>query len=199
ADQGLGLQGCPEHRLRARHPVPLTWRMFRPSCTRAAGTSSDPGGNSSRRSSHERGPVPRGGSVPRVPLRASVRQHRGQWHRPEQQPDSTRLPSENDTGGSPCSGGFFSLELRTARGYHRLPARSEGGPMRRTPLLLLIPATLAGLLATFSRQPARDPDGGAPAAGPVATFSILGFDPATTAVGAAGQSPGLSGGAAALF
>jgi uncharacterized Ntn-hydrolase superfamily protein len=71
--------------------------------------------------------------------------------------------------------------------------------MRRTPLLLLIPATLAGLLAAFARQPARDPDGGAPAAGPVATFSVLGFDPDTKEVGGAVQSRVFSVGPAVLF
>src|SRR5262245_29716826 len=60
--------------------------------------------------------------------------------------------------------------------------------MRRTPLLLLIPATLAGLLATFSRQPALAAVGGAPASGRVARCSRLGCAPDTKEVGGAVQS-----------
>jgi uncharacterized Ntn-hydrolase superfamily protein len=66
-------------------------------------------------------------------------------------------------------------------------------------LLLLLPATLAGLLAAFARQPARSPDTGALAAPPVATFSILGFDPDTREVGGAVQSRVFSVGPAVLF
>jgi uncharacterized Ntn-hydrolase superfamily protein len=66
-------------------------------------------------------------------------------------------------------------------------------------LTLLIAATLAGLLAACARQPARDTDGGALAAGPVATFSILGFDPETKEIGGAVQSRVFSVGPAVLF
>jgi uncharacterized Ntn-hydrolase superfamily protein len=71
--------------------------------------------------------------------------------------------------------------------------------MRRLSLTLLIPATLAGLLAAFARQPTPGRDGGALAAPPVATFSILGFDPDTGEVGGAVQSRVFSVGPAVLF
>jgi uncharacterized Ntn-hydrolase superfamily protein len=70
--------------------------------------------------------------------------------------------------------------------------------MRRLLLLFLL-STLAGLLAAFARQPARGPDDGAPAAPPVGTFSILGFDPDTGEVGGAVQSRVFSVGPAVLF
>jgi uncharacterized Ntn-hydrolase superfamily protein len=70
--------------------------------------------------------------------------------------------------------------------------------MRRILLALIVPATLAGLLAV-AQQPARSPDGGALAAPPVATFSILGYDPDTGEVGGAVQSRVFSVGPAVLF
>ncbi len=71
--------------------------------------------------------------------------------------------------------------------------------MQRLLLILLLPATLAGLLAAFAGQPVRNPKDGALAPPPVATFSILGFDPETGAVGGAVQSRVFSVGPAVLF
>jgi uncharacterized Ntn-hydrolase superfamily protein len=71
--------------------------------------------------------------------------------------------------------------------------------MRRILLLLLIPATLAGWPGAPARQPAREPDSGALVTGPVATFSILGFDPDSGELGGAVQSRVFSVGPAVLF
>jgi uncharacterized Ntn-hydrolase superfamily protein len=71
--------------------------------------------------------------------------------------------------------------------------------MRRPLLALLVPAVLAGLLAVSARQPAGGRDDAPLATSPVATFSILGYDPDTGEVGGAVQSRVFSVGPAVLF